>query len=458
MDILKNISNSIKSKMIMWEYRNQFGQTEHYAIPLSEKSALLYWGKEEQRIGVGKGMMTKLGRFKKRYTSLVYDNYPDKHTLIDELVTIVVKKASNMNLAYYTVYGYVRAFQNILSMNFNSFKTLEKVDIDAIDNLITQKRYGQNVISVIKMGIKTYSSRELAHKVEKLFSKQLKVNVKANTQLTQDCVNKIRDDVLNKIERIHSIYEKYEDTVKKIPNRDFLCHENLAKTLLDTKNATHIDTRGKHAKLKAIEMLNNNLDNPLDLSLSVTRLEELARNGVNIWNYQDDFVLIWFIKWYIEKLGDNWCYADFSNKQLSKYTPIPTSHNAYFYVYRRNIEASRKMLDILGVICGIRETILPFYALLLIDTGANHCVLSNALLHYVQKSGEKIETYNYIFDNKIEIRGYKPRSQSAKSIYNNTDSYDIFYNNLMFVMKILEPYRDRQNELKNQINPLLFVF
>lgn len=342
MDILKNISNSIKSKMIMWEYRNQFGQTERYAIPLSEKSALLYWGKEEQRIGVGKSMTTKLGRFKKRYTSLVYDNYPDKHTLIDELVTIVVKKASSMNLAYYTVYGYVRAFQNILSMNFDSFKTLEKVDIDAIDNLITQKRYGQNVISVIKMGIKTYSSRELAHKVEKLFSKQLKVNVKANTQLTQDCVNKIRDDVFNKIERIRSIYEKYEDTVKKIPNRDFLCHENLAKTLLDTKNATHIDTRGKHAKLKAIEMLNNNLDNPLDLSLSVTRLEELARNGVNIWNYQDDFVLIWFIKWCIEKLGDNWCYADFSTKQLSKYTPISTSHNAYSYVYRRNIEASRK--------------------------------------------------------------------------------------------------------------------
>lgn len=458
MDILENISKSIKNKSIMWKYHNQFGQTKHYVIPLSRESALLYWEKEEQRTNIGRAMMTKLERFKYRYTSFVYDNHLDKHALIDELVTIVVKKASNINLAYDTVYGYVKAFKNILNMDFDSFKTLKKVDVDAIDNLITQKRYGQDVISVIKMGIKAYSSRDLADRVDTLFSKQLKVNVKANTQLTQSHVSTIREDVLSKIECIRSIYEKYESIVKEIPDHDFLCHENLAKTLLDIKKATHIDTRGKYIKLKAIEVLNNNLDNPLDLSLSVTRLEELARNGVNIWNYQDDFVLTWFVKWCIEKLGDNWCYSDFYNKKLSQYTPIPTVQNAYCYIHERNKEASRRMLDMLRVICGLRDTILPFYISLLIDTGINHCVLSNALLHYIQKNNEKIEAYNYIFDNKIEIRGYKPRANGSRSIHVKANSQDILYRNLLFAMRILEPFRDRQSKLNNQISPLLFFF
>ncbi len=311
-------SESVLKRSLIWEHKNpQTKSVDVYTYPLERKAAMEYWEKEVKS-GENQSAKSILSRIRNGTHKLdrerqIYDRYPDRTSLIDHLLYSASKLCSIHNVSRRTGSHYASAITALTTFFVEDFTNIFK--IEQIDEHVQAVLFAK-LSDVQSDFYKGTSVRTLAKNVlieslqrEGLACHVLQRNIKGNTHhgpksrmdYPQEVILQLLAIVVEEIHAIKKRYAKYRNHKKKFDGKPFDSLENLAKAYL-TLPETFLEKKTRQGRESAIDRYHHHYDrlarqlHGVSLKeLDTEKLETLARNGHNIDNLDDPFVMAWFM-------------------------------------------------------------------------------------------------------------------------------------------------------------------
>ena len=466
-----NISNyvdypieSVKTETLMWEYKNSREKTNEICrIPLSKKAALTYWEYRLKDLNDPSASFM-IPRIKNEsYPSdsqrYFYDNYPESKILINQLLysasyLCILKNYSKRSGDFYP-YA-IGSILRYIEANFSHVKKLDQFNIHIQNSLYNELTKTKS--KYFKNSVKTTTKNLILHGLDllnidcTLLNRQIKNNTHSseNTRLDypQEVFLQLLAATVSETTKIKEKHKEYLLWQKMYKDKSFDSIENLAKAYSEPPNSfSNMKPLAKQGSIYSYQKSYDRICKDIhgfNLSdLSSDKLDKFARNGINIDNLSDPYIMSWFIDDVLKyfPFSNNTKHSNVTHKtnieNFSKWK-IKAPLNLYLKNKGRfrNTDLVSTFNDILSRKYPTGEKIIPLIIFWMIQTGSNPEAVVN------MKKNVKDEDL-YLLDDIFVVKSYKNRG--SKDYYwftlnqNEKDGlYDLYQFSRSYLSSIWE--------------------
>ncbi len=467
---------SIEQKMIIWYYTNpQTKKKILNKVPLSKKSAVLYWTfQREQRLTSASNATNMLNKINNSTDSryiFLYDTYRDYHNLIDDFIYAAAVICYEKNVKRDVGSRYMQTlniFIKFIEEEHYQVKTKDDLTINFQEDLIIylesendyfrQQYDRRNMIEMLNFVLNEANMENVIN--SKMFVVKSKKKIqKSKTDIPQEIVVQLLSASVKDIHEHIKKVKELEEWRKIYNGKKFDSLENIANAYLNypeyfddydkpTSRSGAIAAHRKRFNIMAITNYNMNLKN-----LSQEDLLNFAQIGHNINDFLNPFIMAWFFDDVLTKFplneGNEYVYTA---TPLNKYTryPIKTPVMQYIKPYGKSSLPYKAVFDdILSRKCPTSSEIFPFLLYWIIQTGANTEAVFNI------KNREIIDSIEYeigdyfIEQNTAIIKSYKNRGTGDWYFFSlDKKEKNGLYSYLKFLKKILKSlWKYKENDI-----------
>ncbi len=427
---------SVNKRMIIWYYANPIDKVKILnKIPLSKKVAIEYWNEQKDLDltdnATANNMINRITNGTTTRFIFLYDSYPEYHSLLDAFIYAASVLSYEKNLKREVGSRYMTTinifFKFLKSENYQIYEPSDLTSIFQEELLvylnldrgyIQQLHDIRNLVELLVFILNEHNLENIINSQVFVIKRKAKNN-KSKTDIPQEILIQLLAASVKDINEYMNKVKELESWRKIYNNKKFDSLENIANAYFNYPN--YFDDYEKlNAKQSAISAHRKRFNGMaidsygIDLTeLSEDKLSNLIKNGKNINDFLNPFIMAWFFDDIIPNFplnnGKEYVYTATPMSEYSRYN-YNSNVMAYIKPYgQSSLKFKQCFDDIFTRKYPSSSDIFPFFLYWIIQTGSNNDAVIN------MKSSENIGGIEYeigdyfVEENTAIIKSYKNR-------------------------------------------------